>query len=85
VENRFDPDKDAKNIEQHQISLARAFDMTVIRFSEDQRFDYGEVRYRAWGTIDGKTYCLAYTMRDGKVRPISLRRARQKEMKRYAT
>jgi uncharacterized DUF497 family protein len=55
VENRFDPDKDAKNIERHQISLARAFDMTVIRFSEDQRFDYGEVRYRAWGTIDGKT------------------------------
>jgi uncharacterized protein len=85
VENRFDPDKDAKNIERHQISLARAFDMTVIRFSEDQRFDYGEVRYRAWGTIDGKTYYLAYTIRDGKVRPISLRRARQKEMKRYAT
>jgi uncharacterized DUF497 family protein len=35
--------------------------------------------------IDGKTYCLAYTMRGDKVRPISLRRARQKEMKRYAT
>jgi uncharacterized DUF497 family protein len=59
--------------------------MTVIRFSEDQRFDYGEVRYRAWGTIDGKTCCLAYTMREGKVRPISLRRARPKEMRRYAT
>jgi uncharacterized DUF497 family protein len=43
VKNRFDPDKDAKNIERHHISLARAFDMTVIRFSEDQRFDYGEV------------------------------------------
>jgi uncharacterized DUF497 family protein len=85
MEMRFDPDKNAKNIERHHISLARAFDMEVIRFSEDDRFDYGEVRFRAWGMIDGKTYCLAYTMRGDKVRPISLRRARQKEMKRYAT
>jgi uncharacterized DUF497 family protein len=84
METRFDPDKDALNIAKHRISLARAFDMTVIRFSEDERFDYGEVRFRAWGTIDGKAYCLAYTMRDGKVRPISLRGARQKEVKRHA-
>jgi uncharacterized DUF497 family protein len=81
--SRFDPDKDAKNIANHQISLARAFDMEVLKFAEDDRFDYGEVRYRAWGTIDGKACCLVYTMRDGSVRPISLRRAHDKEMKRY--
>ena len=82
--DRFDPNKDAINIEQHKISLSRAFDMTVVRFLEDDRFDYGEVRYRAWGYIDEKPYCLAYTMRDGLVRPISLHRIRKKELKRYA-
>jgi uncharacterized DUF497 family protein len=46
--------------------------------------DYGEVRYRAWGHIDGKAYYLAFTVRDGIVRPISLRRAHAKEMKRHA-
>ena len=81
--NRFDPDKDAQNIANHQISFSRAFDMEVLKFAEDDCFDYGEVRYRAWGTIDGKAYCLVYTMRDGTVRPTSLRRAHDKEMKRY--
>jgi hypothetical protein len=50
----------------------------------DDRHDYGEIRYRAYGSIDGRTYCLTFTDRDGKVRPISLRRAHAKEMKRYA-
>lgn len=80
----FDDAKDAANIAAHQISLARAFDMEIVSFLEDDRFDYGEVRYRAWGYIDGKAYFLAYTLRDGRVRPISLRRAHAKEMRRYA-
>jgi hypothetical protein len=79
----FDPEKEAKNIATHGISLARATDMVIARFMVDDRFDYGEVRYRAWGHIDGAAYFLAFTMRDGKVRPISLRRAHAKEMKRY--
>jgi uncharacterized protein len=83
MERRFDLDKDRQNIAKHRISLSRAFDMQVLNFLEDDRFDYGEARYRAWGIIDNKGYYLAYTIRDGKVRPISLRRAREKEIKRY--
>ncbi len=79
----FDPNKDDLNKVNHHISLERAFDMEIIRFIEDERFDYGEVRYRAWG-YEGKAYHLAFTIRDGAVRPISLRRARDKEMKKYA-
>ena len=45
--------------------------------------DYGETRYRAWGLIDGKAYCLAFTDRNGTLRAISLRRARKKEIDRY--
>jgi len=83
IETPFDTDKDAKNIAKHKISLSRAEDMDVIHYVEGDRFDYGEVRYRAWGYIDGKAYCLAYTLRNGTPRPISLRRVRTREMKRY--
>ena len=34
-------------------------------------------------TFDGIAYYLAFTFRDGEMRPISLRRAHAKEMKRY--
>jgi uncharacterized protein len=51
----------------------------------DDRYDYGEVRYRAYGYIDGVAYCSAFTSRNGKVRPISLRRVHTKEMKRYVS
>lgn len=78
----YDEAKDALNIANHGISLARATDMVIARFIVDDRFDYGETRYRAWGDIDGQPYFLAFTIRDGKVRPISLRRAHAKEMKR---
>jgi uncharacterized DUF497 family protein len=50
----------------------------------DDRHEYGEIRYRAYGLIDGLAYCLTFTERNEQVRPISLRRAHAKEMKRYA-
>jgi len=78
----FDPDKDAINQAKHGISLARAADMEVLAAIEDTRF-VSEIRFRAYGLIDGKAYCLAYTLRGDNTRPISLRRARAKEMKRY--
>lgn len=81
VVNRFDRKKDQINKAKHGVSLERAFDMEIVKFIEDERFDYGEVRYRAWGYIDGQPHYLAFTLRDGKVRPISLRRAHAKEMK----
>lgn len=80
---RFDPAKDEINVAKHRISLARAADLEILAVLEDTRFDYGETRYRAWGVIDGQPYCLAFTVVDGEVRPISLRRAHSKEMKRY--
>ena len=50
----FDPDKDARNIAKHRISLARAeeMDMSAALVHEDDRFDYGERRYIAFGDID---------------------------------
>ena len=46
----------------------------------DDRFDYGEVRYLAFGDIDGSSHCLVFTLRGNEVRAISLRRANRKEI-----
>lgn len=80
----FDPTKNSENIRKHGISLARAGDLAGVARVEDTRFDYNEVRHRTYGFIDGLAYCLVFTVRDGNVRAISLRRAHTKEMKRYA-
>jgi uncharacterized DUF497 family protein len=81
----FDPAKEAINLAKHGVSLARWVDLDIAVAFVDDRYDYGEVRYRAYGYIDGVAYCLAFTSRNGKVRPISLRRVHTKEMKRYAS
>lgn len=79
----FDPAKDAANVANHGISLARASDFTALAYIEDDRFDYGEIRYRAYGLIDGGAHCLVFTIRGDTMRVISLRRAHAKEIKRY--
>jgi uncharacterized DUF497 family protein len=79
----FDPAKEAINLSKHRVSLARWIDLDIkVTFVDDRR-DYGEVRYRAYGFIDGVAHCLAFANRNGKVRPISLRRAHVKEIRRY--
>lgn len=79
----FDAAKDEANIAKRGVSLARAVDfrdeMTVV----DDRHDYGEPRYRSFGLLDGVPHCLVFTIRDGEIRPISLRRAHEKEYRRY--
>lgn len=49
----------------------------------DDRAEYGETRYIGYGRIDGLPRCLIFTLRDGEVRPISLRRAHAKEYHRH--
>jgi uncharacterized DUF497 family protein len=80
----FDPAKEAINLSKHRISLARWADLDDFAIVPDDRFDYGEHRYRAYGYIDGAAYCLVFTIRNERYRPISLRRAHAKEMRRYA-
>jgi uncharacterized DUF497 family protein len=79
----FDPAKEARNLSKHHVSLARWVDLDMKITYIDNRHDYGEVRYRAYGYIDDLAYCFVFTSRNGLVRPISLRRAHAKEMKRH--
>lgn len=79
----FDAAKDAANIAKHGVSLARAEDFEVLAIVEDDRRDYREARYLAFGYLDGEPHCLVFTDRNGALRAISLRRAHRKEMDRY--
>jgi len=80
----FDPAKEAINLSKHGVSLARWVDLEIREIIADDRFDYGEPRFRAYGHIEGVAHCLVFTVRDERYRPISLRRVHKREMKRYA-
>ena len=81
----FDPAKDAVNLAKHGISLARAADLDLATafVHPDAPRDYGEPRWRAYGMIEGRMHMLAFTVRDGALRAISLRKANAKERRRH--
>jgi uncharacterized DUF497 family protein len=81
----FDPAKDLHNRAKHGVSLALAerLDMESAILVRDDRQDYGETRFNAYGLIDGQLFALTFVVRGLAVRAISLRRARPKEIRRY--
>lgn len=84
VEYAFDLSKEEENRVKHGIGLSDfdGFDEEPLVLV-DARHDYGETRFRAFGRIDGRGHCLVYTIRDGAMRLISFRRARDKEMRNH--
>jgi uncharacterized DUF497 family protein len=58
------------------------FDTAVVMI--DDRKDYGEVRYRAFGVIDAHLYVLVFTARGAQTWIIPLRRANARERQNYA-
>ena len=68
----WDPEKNRRNLAKHGITFAdavRIFDgVTVER--EDDRFDYGEVRVYAIGTVNGLEITVIYTDRNENERRI---------------
>ncbi len=83
MEIEFDPAKDRANIAKHGVSLAAAKDFEIHAVVRDERRVYDEDRFNAFGVLYGRTYCLTFAVRAGKVRAISLRRARTKEYRRH--
>jgi uncharacterized protein len=82
----FDPEKNARNIRERGLSfeLAEDLDFGSAAFRIDDRHDYGEVRVRALGFLDGKLHVLVFTERGEDIRVISLRKANRAEMRIYA-
>jgi uncharacterized DUF497 family protein len=82
----FDPLKDAINRIQHGVSLdlAREIAWSDAVSEVDERRDYGEVREVGFVPIRGRTFCVVFTRRSETLRIISLRRANEREVRRYA-
>jgi uncharacterized protein len=84
----FDPVKDAENRRKHGLPLAIGEMVLAGAFieEEDRRRDYGETRFEAIGPValfDGRRHVAVYTWRDGKRRLISVRRANDREVRKY--
>ena len=81
----FDSEKDRANRRKHGLSLAAAAEMDLLAalVIPDERRDYGEARFRAYGRIGGRLHLLAFTMRGDTLRAISLRRANATEIRRH--
>ena len=82
----WDERKRAFNLTKHGIDFALVarfeFDSATIRV--DDRKNYGETRYRAFGVIDDRLPVLIFTARGALTRVISLRRANSKELENHA-
>ncbi|MGD0565214.1 MAG: BrnT family toxin [Roseiarcus sp.] len=81
----FDPAKDAVNRAKHGVSLALGevpFARPYVSIADD-RFDYGETRQVAFGVINDRLFACVYVDRNGERRIISLRKANQREARRY--
>lgn len=81
----WDRAKAAENVVKHGLDfeLARRFDWDRAVAFIDSRREYGELRRRAYGPIDGRLCVLVFTIRDDVVRVISLRKANRREIKHY--
>lgn len=87
MEVESDPAKDATNIAKHGVSLqaAERFDWDTALVVEDDRFDYGEVRFYAVGYIGDRLHTLIYAdgSHEDAIRAISLWPSTRAEVKRY--
>jgi len=85
MELEFDPAKSEENERRRGLPFAMVadFDFETALIAEDRRVDYGEHRWIALGLIAQRTFVVAFTWRDGRLRIISFRKANARESERY--
>lgn len=83
---QFDQAKDAKNTGKHGVSLAAAagFEWEDAVTWPDRRQNYGEDRIAGLGYIGDRLFYVVFVARGDDKRIISLRKANQREVRRYA-
>jgi len=86
IDFEWDAEKNAFNIKKHGISFEEAkciFDGLVFT-AQDTREEYGEARFISVGSMGGAVvFVVVHTLRDGRIRLISARKASHKERKTY--
>lgn len=83
----FDPGKRDETLEKRGLDFADAIqvikgpNITV----EDDRFDYAEARNITFGELSGRLIVVVWTIRDNRYRIISMRKANDREQKRFGS
>ncbi|BCX88482.1 conserved hypothetical protein [Methylomarinovum tepidoasis] len=85
MEYEWDDNKAATNLRNHGVTFEAVmdFDWEAATILEDDRRDYGEHRFIAYGPIGDRLHCLVFTLRGRRIRVISLRKANSREVRRY--
>ncbi len=81
----WDENKRGSNLEKHGIDFHDApdfFESDLLCF-EDDRKDYGEKRFVAFGRLAGRLIVTAYTLRYESIRILSMRKASDRERRLY--
>lgn len=78
----WDEAKRRANLAKHGVDFAdlARFAWDSHEAEPDTRRDYGEDRWIARGLIDGRLHIAVFTLRAGRIRIISLRKANNREM-----
>ncbi|MCL2831082.1 MAG: BrnT family toxin [Betaproteobacteria bacterium] len=81
----FDPAKNAANIRDRGLSFERAaeFDFESALIRVDDRRNYGEIRFRSIGLLDGRIHVLVFVEITSGIRVISFRKANKREVRDY--
>jgi uncharacterized DUF497 family protein len=76
----FDAAKSARNARDPGLpfQLVESFDFESAQITQDDRQDYGEVRLRAIGQMGDLVGVVVFTMREERLRVISLRLAEKR-------
>lgn len=83
----FDPAKNARNIAERGLPFERVAegDWSTAFIWEDTRFSYGEPRFCALLSVNGRLHSVVFTPRDGATHVISFRKSNKREERKYET
>lgn len=85
MELDWDEDKRQANIDKRDVDIlvaALIFEGPTLDV-EDKRQDYGEVRIKSIGLVDGNCYVVIHTKRDGLTRLISAWKGGRRDRAKY--
>ena len=79
VSNSWNEGKRQKNLAIHGVdfSVIESFVWEKTVVIQDTRKNYGETRFLAYGPIEDRMCCVAFTVREKNIRIISLRKGQQ--------
>ena len=81
----WDPEKARSNLLKHGVSFeaVNEFEWERHVLTPDRRFDYGEIRHKALGKINGRVHALIFAETIEGMRLVSLRKANSREVRFY--